>query len=227
MSSSPDKLKLSSVYPVITAYACIVACTGGFAALFILGSMYPGYSNLKDTISYLGMSASPVSDQISACWIIVGVILVLFGAGFNKSFSGKRKYVNMASWLIILYGLGDEIGSGAFKADLVGDRMSTAYMIHDTIGGIGVTGILFLPLIMLKIVCKDEMPGFHRLSKIIFISSIIMVGLFLFRFYPDQSVFFAVYKGIWQRMFALSIYTYFIAIAILMIKSHKIREYQC
>ena len=224
MLSSHKALKTSSIYPVITAYGCILACIGGFAALFIFGAMYPGYSHLKDTISYLGMSASPVSGQISTCWIIVGVTLVFFGTGFNKAFSENRKYVNIASWLIIIYGLGDEVGSGAFKADLVGDRMSAAYLIHDTIGGIGVTGILFLPLIMMKIFCKEEMPGFHRLSKVIFITSIIMVGLFLFRFSPDQSIFFAVYKGIWQRMFALSIYSYFIAIAILMIKRQKIRE---
>jgi hypothetical protein len=218
MSSSLNALKTSSVYTIITAYACIVACIGGFSALFIFGAMYPGYSHLKDTISYLGMSASPVSDQISTCWIIVGVTFVFFGTGFNKAFSENRKYVNIASLLIILYGLGDEIGSGAFKADLVGDRMSTAYFIHDTIGGIGVTGILLLPLIMQKIISKDEMPGFHKLSKVIFLTSIIMVGLFLFRFSPDQTIFLAIYKGIWQRMFALSIYTYFIAIAVVIIK---------
>jgi hypothetical protein len=214
-------LKTSSTYAIVTAYACIAACIGGFAAIFILGSFYPGYSQFKDTISYLGMSDSPVSSQISLCWIIVGVTLVFFGTGFKKTFAENRKYVNLASWLIIIYGLGDEIGSGAFKADLVGNHMSTAYLIHDTIGGIGVTGILFLPLIMMKIIGKEERPGFHRLSMVIFITSILMVGLFLFRFSPDQTIFFAVYKGIWQRMFTVSIYFYFITIAILMIKRQR------
>jgi hypothetical protein len=204
----------------------MVACVGGFAALFVFGSLFPGYSPWKDTISYLGMSASPVSDEISTCWILVGVMLIFFGTGFNKVFSENRKYVNIASWLIILYGLGDEIGSGAFKADLVGDRMSMAYIIHDTIGGIGVTGILFLPLIMLKVINKDEMTLFRRFSKVIFITGIITVGLFLFRFAPDQTIFLAVYKGVWQRMFTLNLYIYFITIALIIIKRQYIKEKQ-
>lgn len=217
---------MSSTYIKITAYACIAACIGGFAAVFIFGAFYPGYNQLKDTVSYLGMSESPVSDGISLCWIIVGAILVFFGTGFNRAFSENRKYVSIATWLIILYGLGDEIGSGVFKADLVANRMTVAYIIHDSIGGIGVAGILLLPLVMQKVIDKNKMPVFHRFSKIIFLTGILTVGLFLFRFSPDQNIFFAVYKGIWQRMFMLNIYLYFITIAVIIIRSKNIKDKQ-
>jgi hypothetical protein len=210
-------MKKSASYIIISAVACIVACSGGFAAIFILGVHYPGYSQMKSTISALGASVSPVSNEISACWIIVGLLIVFFGTGFYKAFSWKGKYARIAAWLIILYGLGDEIGSGAFKADHVTNGLTASLIFHNSIGGIGVVAILLLPLIMQKVITKDELPGFFTLSKIIFITGIVTVFLFLFRYSVNENNFFAIYKGLWQRLFLLNTYFYLIAIAIIMI----------
>jgi hypothetical protein len=198
-----------------------VACIGGFAAMYILGARYPGYSQMKNTMSALGASVSPVSLEISLCWIITGVLIIFFGTGFYKAYSWKGKYASIAAWLIILYGFGDEIGSGAFKADHIAKGLTTSLIFHNAIGGIGVAAILLLPLIMQKVITKDQRPAFCTISKIAFISGIVTVGLFLFRYSVNENNFFAIYKGIWQRLFVLNTYIYLIVIAVVMIIEAK------
>src|SRR5512133_1469358 len=95
----------SKRYIIISALACIIACAGEFVVMFVFGTYYPGYSHLKDTVSSLGASISPVSAIISMWWVIMGTLLVFFASGFKKAFSKKGQYANLASWLIILYGL--------------------------------------------------------------------------------------------------------------------------
>lgn len=213
-------MKKSTNYIIISAIFCIIACIGEFVTLFVLGAFYPGYNQLKDTMSSLGASVSPVSDAISIWWIIMGLLFILFGIGFNKAFSEKGKYCSIASWLIILYGIGEGIGSGAFKANHLANGVSILLIIHDILGGIGVIAILLFPLIMQKVIDKYEMPGFYRMSKIVFITGLITVFLFLFRYLPDENIFFTIYKGLWQRLFMLNTYIYLATIAVIMIKNH-------
>ncbi len=211
-------MKNYSKYITSSALACIIACIGEFVFLFILGAYYRGYSQLKDTMSSLGASDSPVSDVISIWWIIMGVLFIFFGTGFKKAFSDKGWYAKLASWLIIIYGLGEGIGSGAFKADHVATGLTAFAIIHDIVGGIGVLAVLLLPLVMQKVVVKYEMPVFYRMSQLVFITGIITILLFLFRYSPDKNNFFAIYKGLWQRLFMLNTYIYMTTIAVLIIR---------
>ena len=130
------------------AFACIAGCIGDFLTLFILGSEYPGYSQLHDTMSSLGSSVSPVSDIISTWWIILGILMVMFAFGFRAAYSPGDKYVKIVFWLLILYGLGEGLGSGLFKADRVSGSYTTSFIVHDILGGAGVVAILILPLIV-------------------------------------------------------------------------------
>jgi hypothetical protein len=214
-------MKNSRRYTVVSAAACFTACIGEFVAMFVYGAQYPGYSHLKDTMSSMGASVSPVSDEISVWWVTMGVLLIMFGTGLNKAFSEKGKYASYASWLVILYGIGEGIGSGVFKANRISNELSTSALIHDFLGGIGVITILLFPLIMQKVITKKEMPFFHRMSQIIFISGIITVVLFLFRYSQIENNFVAVYKGLWQRLFMLNTYIYLFTTAVLMIRRQK------
>ena len=121
----------------------------------------------------------------------------------------------------MLYGFGEGIGSGSFKSNHVANELTVSGIIHDILGGIGVIAILLLPLIMQKVITKNEMPVFYRMSKIVFISGIITIILFLFRYSLNVNNFFTIYKGLWQRLFMLNTYIYLTTIAILMIKSQK------
>ena len=200
----------------ISAVVCITTCVADFAMLYFLGSCYPGYNQLKNTMSSLGASVSPVSNQISAWWIFIGLIFIYFGIGFRKAFLEKGKSAKFASWLIILYGIGEGIGSGAFKANHAADAMATSLIIHDTLGGVGVTAILIFPLVMLKVISKEEMPRFHILSRIVFTAGILMMLLFSFRISTDENNVLMIYQGLWQRLSLLNTYLYFIAIAVIM-----------
>lgn len=214
-------MKKNETFIYVSAIVCIAVCIGEFVALFVLGSFYPGFNHLKDTMSSLGASNSPVSNEISTWWVIMGLLFIFFATGLRKAFSEKGLYSKIASWLIILYGFGEGVGSGAFKADHIANSLKISAVIHDILGGIGVTAVLILPLIMQKVITKNEMPVFYRLSKIVFIAGIVTVGLFLFRYSSDENNFFTLYKGLWQRLFMLNTYLYFSSIAFIMIKQYK------
>ena len=211
---------MSEKYVKIAAIIGIIACVGDFLFLFVFASYEPGYNHLKDTMSSLGASASPVSTEISVWWIIMGFLFIFFGIGFRFAFSRKNRYALIASFLIITYGMGEGIGSGVFKADRLAEGLSTSAIIHDIVGGIGVVTILLLPLIMLKVIPKNLISGFHKMSVIIFIIGIVTLMLFMFRFIPSANEFIATYKGLWQRLFVFNNYFYLITIAVIIL-THK------
>jgi hypothetical protein len=215
-------MKFKFSYIKVSALACIIACIGEFASIFILGNYYPGYNQLKDTMSSLGASVSPVSDLISAWWIIMGFLMLIFGTGFYMSFKPNGKYAQIGALLIILYGFGEGIGSGAFKADSIGDELTNYAVVHDILGGVGVVAILVFPLFVKKLVSVYRIPYFRQFSNIIFITGIFLILLFMFRFSNDGNSFLTVYKGLWQRLFMLNTYIYLTTIAILMLKPKQV-----
>jgi hypothetical protein len=169
----------------------------------------------------MGASHRPVSDEISAWWVIMGVLFIFFATGFKKAFAERASLARNASWLIMLYGAGEGIGSGAFKANLLAGGLTNSAIVHDLLGGIGVTAILLFPLFMQKLITKNEHAVFYRMSTVVFITGIVTVFLFLFRFSSNENSFLAVYKGLWQRLFMLNTYIYFTVIAIMMIKKQS------
>jgi hypothetical membrane protein len=204
------------------AFAFIAGCIGDFLSLLILGSEYPGYSQLHDTMSSLGSSFSPVSDIISLWWIILGILMIMFAFGFRAAYSPGDKYVKIAFWLLILYGLGEGLGSGLFKADRVSGSYTTSFIVHDILGGAGVIAILILPLIVQKIKPFFSSIGFIRFSRITIILGILFLILFSFRFVGNGNNLLARYKGLWQRLFILNSYIYISFIAFRMIRKKSV-----
>lgn len=216
-------MKNSRKLIIAGAIAGIFGCVGDFAALYIFAQYYPGYSRLRDTMSALGASISPVSTAISTWWVILGLIFIFFGIGFNAAFSQKGKYGKIATWLIILYGAGEGIGSGVFRADHVAGGLTAIAIIHNIVGGIGVLAALMLPVIMQKIIPKKKLPGFHLFSKIILVTGILTLSVFILRFVLPETDSIVNFKGLWQRLFVLTIYVYMVRIAIMMI-SEQLRQ---
>ncbi|MES2239344.1 MAG: DUF998 domain-containing protein [Bacteroidota bacterium] len=209
----------------IAAIVCIVTCFFDFAILYLLGSYYSGYSHLKDTMSSLGSDGSPVSNTISIWWILIGFVFIFFGFMFRRAFDANLRSVKLASVLIMLYGFGEGIGSGIFKANRIGGQMTQSLILHDVFGGVGVISILILPLVMLRIIINKKMPRFYFLSKVIFVVGILSMLLFVGRFSPDEFSLIARYKGLWQRIFLFNTYVYFISISIIMYTENKSQDY--
>lgn len=208
-------------YTVFSALAGILASLTDLVSMVMFGVCSLDYNSLKDTVSSLGASVSPVSAQISTIWIIVGVLLIFFGIGFYREFSEKGRSARIASWMIILYGFGEGIGSGIFKADRIATGLTITGVFHEMLGGLGIISIIFLPLIMRKVIPAKENPAFQVLSMFVFVSGVILILLFLFRYSANETNFFSVYKGLWQRLFILITYIYLLSIAVLMIKRHQ------
>ena len=206
-----SQLKLVRVAAII----CITACIADFAILFLYCSYYPGYSQLKNTISSLGASISPVSKLISVWWTLIGIIFIFFGFVFRKAFDKKLKNVKFASVLIMLYGLGEGIGSGLFKADIIAGKMTGSFIMHNILGGIGVVAALILPLVMLTTMTKKNRCGFYLFSWIVFVIGLITMFLFTIRFSSKDNLI-NLYRGLWQRLFMLNLYLYFITISVIM-----------
>lgn len=196
--------------------ACLSGCVSDFLSVFILGKEYPGYNQLSSTMSALGSSASPVSDIISAWWVFLGIMMVIFAFGFRTAYSSGGKDVNTVFWLIIIYGLGEGLGSGLFKADRLAGSYTTSLIIHDILGGAGVCAILILPLMVIKIKPFCSGSGFKRYSYFTFISALVFLILFTFRYIGNAESIVEKYTGLWQRLFVFANYVYLITIAIKM-----------
>jgi hypothetical protein len=197
----------------ITALAGITGCLIDIGGTFVLGKRIEGYDQLKHTMSQMGILSSPVADEIAFCWIAMGALLILFALGIRLAFEEKKKTTIISSWLIILYGLGEGLVSGIFPADKAGEVHTWIGIVHNAIGGIGVTAIMIYPLLMMRIV-----PNLKSISIIVFCigtTGVILFGIGRLVIAPDN--FLAVYKGSWQRLYVIVYYVYIVIIAIIMI----------
>jgi len=198
---------------------CYLACFGDAIALYLFGREYPGYRHVADTISTLGATKSPVSDQISAWWMIIGSVFVVLALAFNEVYKERGRNVRIAAWLIALYGLGEGWGSGLFKADHVGRALTTSAIVHDILGGIGSLASLVLPLVMLRVFPKKERPGFYVFTVVIFCTGAVVSLLFTSNHFSSSAI--SSYTGLWQRLTIAVHYVYFMAIAGVVLKELK------
>lgn len=208
------------------AVAGIACCLGDFLVLFVFGKFYPGYSQLTDTMSSLGATRSPVSGIVSSLWILLGLIFIFFGYTLRKAFSPLTNYIMIASWLVIIYGLGEFVGSGLFKADHIDTISTTSAIIHGILGTIGIIAITCLPLVMQKIIPRSASPVFHKLSWIVLAFGIVFMVFFNFRFFYSADNMINRNEGLWQRLFALDYYIYILVIIFIMIRKQFATENQ-
>lgn len=206
---------------IASSIACFIACIGDFWVTFVLADYKPGYNHLIHTMSMLGVTNSPVSGIISAWWILLGFLIIFFALGFAEAFKYRKWEVKISTWLLIFYGLGEGLGSGLFKADRVNNSLTLAGKVHEVMGAIGTISILLLPLFMLRIIPRTQNPSFPSFSWVVFISGLVMLLMFMFRFSSYQIEGLSLYKGLWQRLFVLDYYIYLITIAVIMIKKQQ------
>jgi len=199
---------------------CIIACVADLISLYVFGKLYPGYSQFKGTISSLGASDSPVSAIISSWWIIIGIVFILFAGAFRYCFISSGKVTTVTVILIMIYGIGEGIGSGLFKADYIGNQLTTSHIWHNVTGGFGVTAMLILPLIASGII-STERKWFRVFSLVIFCSGLIINTLFLARYLNNPDNIIAVWKGLWQRLFLLNTYIYLSVVSVIMFRKTK------
>ena len=204
---------------IISSIICITACIGDILVTAILGSYYPGYSHLRDTLSQMGSSISPVSRMMSLWWIVLGLMFVAFGVCFGKSFLNPSKYVKIAAWLIVLYGVGEGISSGVFPVNYNENGFDFNSLLHIVLSGAGVLAIMILPFVLQQVFIKKNFPHFYRYSYIVVVLGLLFISLFsIAKSIDDSQNFFVQYKGLWQRILSLNFYCYLISLVLLMLK---------
>jgi hypothetical protein len=203
------------------AVAGITGCVADIISFFVFASKYPGYNQVSEALSNLGSSISPVSHQISVWWIAFGIMIIVFALGFGIAYSHGGKFVKLAAWCIFFYGLGEGIGSGLFKFDLVNNVKTFSYSLHEVFGTIGVFGILALPFIILKTDIFGKNQRFRKFTRVILITGTLFFVLFSIRYININNPMTDLinkFTGLWQRMFLSVYYVYLVAISIRMIK---------
>jgi len=213
----------SKFFYYFISWTCIFICVADFFVTYELGEHFPNYSQMGDSISKLGSAISPVAFYTSTWWVFIGAVFILFGISFRKVYPENGKAVIFASWLIIIYGLGEGFGSGLFQANHIGDKLSLSCKIHDSLGGIGIAAILILPLALRKVFRRIEHPFMFHFSMVVLILGLTMFVLFtLAKISGFANNIFEVYFGLWQRLLTIVIYSNLVAIGIMMMKKLRV-----
>lgn len=197
----------------ISAVACFIACIGDFLLTIILGYFYPGYNHLKLVMSELGTAKSPVAVWISTWWLIYGLLIIIFGIGLGKALNFKNTLSKLSAFLIILFGIGAGIGAGIFPYNSSIKEVVILDTLHDIFAGTGYIAILFLPIILIKLFLRVKLKGMVILSTITQIMGLIFFIIFIT---SENSIYknnILAYSGLWQRLFLLNYYVYFLILS--------------
>jgi len=196
----------------------IAACLVDSISMFILGREIKGYSILHNAMSAMGRPNSPVDHRIDLWWVLMGILFLIFGLGIRWAFSDQKKWGMAASVLIMLYGIGEGLGSALFPEDKGGAMHSFNGILHNLLGSVGIVSITIFILVMAKLI-----PEYKKFSIVAFLIGIISIVFFLTgHFWGNPNNFFVLTKGLWQRIYVWDYYIFVIAVAIKIISDKNI-----
>ncbi|MCD4756189.1 DUF998 domain-containing protein [bacterium] len=170
----------------------LIAVIGDFVVPYLLGKKYPNYSNLRDTISTLGTSQSPVRRQLSYWLITTGTLLLIFSVGHLFVFTDCSWEHMLYILGLVVFGIGS-ILAGIFPEDVRGSKETVSGKIHGISSGLGFMFLAFNPLWMFLI---TENINVEIFSLVFFLMGIFSFVVFLVLYKKGRSRFL----GLWQRV---------------------------
>ena len=197
---------------LFSGVAGIIASIGDFIVTSILGFLYPGYSFIHQTESYLGTADSPVALYMNMWGIIFCILLLIYSWGLKKTIFCKGKWQAFTVWLVAIYGVCEGAGSGIFPYDHIGQGLSNSAILHDVFGGAGGLSVALIPIAGAKIFSKALHPTLHRYSRFSFVAGLVLITIFLL---SKGDVL--PYKGLWQRIFILNYHLYLVVVSFCML----------
>ena len=126
----------------------LLATLGDLFIPIIIGSKYPGYNHLMDTISTLGTNKSPAQKFQCINLIIVGILFIVFSVGQGLAFIQINWYHRLFILGIVLFGIGT-ILAGIFPEDPKGIAETVSGKIHGIASGLGFIFLILNSLIRL------------------------------------------------------------------------------
>ena len=123
----------------------------------------------------------------------------------------------MAAWMLALYGIGEGLGSGLVRGSPGRSFQTPGSIIHNLLGGVGVAAAILLPFLVMKIYGGRRSPAIFWYSWICTAAGVFSFILFsIATFYHPEGSWIS-WAGLWQRLFMLAYYLFFIGIALLML----------
>ena len=181
------------------------------------GSKFPGYNWKTQSLSYLGQSGSPIEHWVSLWGIFFSVLISLFVIAFYQVYK-SNKWLKFAAFFLLIYGLGEGIGSGCFPIDPPGTITTLNGKLHNIFGGTGDTGIVLLPFLLMLMFPRNENRKLHIYLWTVVGIGIIMASFFLIAKYYHPDNFILDYKGVWQRIYTLNYYVMVLVISLKMLR---------
>ena len=204
----------------IGAVSGILACLGEFAVETYAAFHYPGYSAISQSISRLGSYESPFYILITSWSVVFTFLISLFAYGFWIAFKRDFKGAKLASFLIFLYGLGEGLVAGIFPMDTTLIDKVDLLGAHNISSGIGVLSLVLFPFVV-----RPLFSGKNRREEIITWLVAVFGLLFFLLFLLAKFDYYSIlvpFKGFWQRMFQVIYYSYFVFIALRIIKQDRV-----
>ena len=186
----------------LTLLVGVIAMAGDFVVPAILGRWYPGYSNVRHTISELGTERSPVKRQAAAWLVLLGLLFVCFGVGQAIQFTRFTPLHLLYVLGIVAFGLGAGILAGVFPEDAPGVEETASGKIHGICAGLGFVLLILNPLWALGI---EQFDGWEWVNLGFFVLAVVTFALFLASEKRDRGPLG--YSGLWQRLNLLMIYS--------------------
>lgn len=198
--------------------SCLLAGLGQFATDYWFVRHYPGYQWMAQSVSYLGQEGSPVKEEVAAWGVAFTILMAVFGWGFYLAFAERGLWARLAAGMILLYALGEGLGSGLLPVDPGRGLSAPSHLLHNLFSICGDAGLMVLPLILLKVFPRNNHPAFFRWSWVTTVCGLSLAVLFaLTKTFPQESGILY-YRGVWQRSYILIYHLYLIAVAFRMLR---------
>ncbi len=202
------------------ALAGVLACVGDVLIPWVLGRMVPGYDGTREVLSKLGMAGSPVRLWINAWWCVFGFLMVTFAWGYFQSFAHGKLHscAGAATVLLVLFGLGAGPGAGLFPMDIPGNASTLSGSLHHWLSGAGFAALIFVPLLGVWVFASQ--PTMIFLSIVAQIGGL-AAGTFVVMSERTGVDGWLARGGLWQRALLVNYYLYFLAIAVVMLRTRS------
>ena len=189
---------------IIFLVILLLATLGDLLIPIIIGSEYPGYNHLIDTISTLGTNISPIQKFQCINLIAVGILFIIFSFGQCLSFTQIKWCHTLFIIGIVLFGVGT-ILAGIFPEDPKGIGETISGKIHGIASGIG---FIFLILNPLWAIWIAEFKALRYVNITLFILAILTFILFVTSENINSGIL--KYTGLFQRLNLIILYGHLI-----------------
>jgi hypothetical protein len=184
----------------------------------LFAQLQPGYNRLESYSSVLGATGSPNGRLISAWWVLYGVLLVLFCYSLLRSSSRKGWRRWPGPLLLLVFALGDGIGSGVFRCDPGCAGLAARARMHLLVSAIGSLALVPAPLFMWN-AWRDDRRWRRYLPFTLAVQAVGLIPLVGLGLAETRATgLFAGTSGLFQRLFLLTYYVWIAAVAVKLLR---------